>query len=59
MTKDKQLINDGYTPEKIEKGYQPAKPTTPPTGDPQPKGGYVPTSAGDNPTNTPNPPGDE
>ncbi len=57
MIDEKRPINEGYTPQKIEKGYQPA---TQPTGDPKPQGGYVPTtSGGDNPTNNPTPPGDE
>ena len=58
MTKEKQLINDGYVPQKVEKGYQPQVPVTQPTGDPEPQGGYVPTSTGDNPTND-TPPGNE
>ncbi|MCH8501889.1 MAG: hypothetical protein LAT77_08280 [Aliidiomarina sp.] len=54
MSNENKPINEGYTPQKTEKGYQPAKPA----GDPKPQGGYVPTtSGGDNPTN--NPPGDE
>lgn len=57
MTNEKRPINEGYTPEKIEKGYQPA---TQPTGDPKPQSGYVPaTSGGDNPANNPTPPGEE
>lgn len=57
MTDEKRPINEGYVPQKIEKGYQPA---TQPTGDQKPQSGYVPTtSGGDNPTNNPTPPGDE
>lgn len=60
MSDDKKIINEGYIPRKIEKGYQPAKPAPQLTGDPKPQGGYVPTtSSGDNPTNKPTPPGDE
>ena len=57
MTDEKRPINEGYVPQKIEKGDQPA---TQPTGDPKPQSGYVPTtSGGDNPSNNPTPPGDE
>ena len=57
MTDEKRPINEGYVPQKIEKGYQPA---TQPTGDPKPQSGYVPTtSGGDNPANNPTPPGEE
>lgn len=60
MSDGKKSINEGYVPQIIEKGYQPAKPVPQPTGDPKPQGGYVPTtSGGDNPTNNPAPPGDE
>lgn len=60
MSDDKKPINEGYIPQKIEKGYQPARPAPKPAGDPQPQSGYVPTtSGGDNPTNKPTPPGDE
>jgi hypothetical protein len=60
MSEDKKPINEGYIPQKIEKGYQPAKPAPHPTGDSKPQGGYVPIkSGGDNPTNNPTPPGDE
>lgn len=56
MSNDKKSINEGYVPKKTEKGYQPSKPAPQPTGDPEPKGGYIPTnSGGDNPA----PPGDE
>lgn len=56
MSNDKKPINEGYIPQKIDKGYQPAKPAPQTTGDPKPQGGYIPTtSGGDNPT----PPGDE
>jgi hypothetical protein len=48
---------DGFQPkENIERGYQPQYI---PTGDPNPQGGYIPTSKGENPTNIPPPPGDE
>ncbi len=53
--KEKQ-INEGYSPETIEKGYQPAKPDSTTT---KPDGGYVPAGTGDNPANVPVPPGDE
>lgn len=59
MSKDEQRFIEGYNPEKVEKGYQPAKPKGIPTGDPEPQGGYQPTNTGDNPANTPTPPGDE
>lgn len=59
MSDGKKPINEGYVPQKIEKGYQPAKPAPQPTGDPKPQSGYTPTSSGDNPTNNPTPPGDE
>lgn len=60
MSNDKKTINEGYTPEKMEKGYQPAKPTPQPTGDPTPQTGYIPTTnGGDNPSSNPTPPGDE
>lgn len=58
MTNKKQT-DEGYVPQKIEKGYQPQNPVAQPTGDPEPQGGNVPTSTGDNPTNIPTPPGDE
>ncbi|GGE42346.1 hypothetical protein GCM10007421_15610 [Halopseudomonas oceani] len=57
MVDEKRTINEGYVPEKVERGYQPATQTT---GDSKPKSGYVPaTSGGDNPTNDSSPPGDE
>ena len=59
MSDDKKPTNKGYVPQKIERGYQPAQPATQTTGDPQPQGGYVPESGGDNPVNNPTPPGDE
>lgn len=60
MSDNKIPTTDGYSPHKVEKGYQPAKPNPQPTGDPDPKGGYIPTtSGGDNPANNPSPPGDE
>lgn len=60
MSNEKKPVNEGYIPQEIEKGYQPAKPAPQPTGDPNPQGGYIPTtSGGDNPTNNPTPPGDE
>lgn len=59
MSEEKQKIIEAYKPEKIERGYQPAKPQAIPTCDPEPQGGYQPASSGDNPANTPAPPGDE
>lgn len=57
MPKDRDLENNGYKPDSIDRGYQPSNPETPPTGDVI--GGYVPTtSEGDSPANG-NPPGDE
>ncbi len=57
MSDNKKPINEGYIPQKIEKGYQPASQLT---GDPKPQGGYIPTtSGGENPANNPTPPGDE
>jgi len=58
MTEEKRPLNEGYQPQTIEKGYQPAAPTLP-AHDPPPQGGYQPTSQGDNPANIPAPPGDE
>ena len=40
MSDDKKPINKGYVPQKIEKGYQPAKPAPQPTGDPSRAGSY-------------------
>ena len=61
MSKDRKPINEGYQPQTIKKGYQPATPAHIPTGDPKPQGGYQPTGTGDNPANVPKPtpPGDE
>jgi hypothetical protein len=59
MPNEKQPLNEGYVPEREERGYQPQQQGPPPTGDPEPQSGYVPTGTGDNPTNTPTPPGDE
>lgn len=59
MSAEKNRIIEGYKPEKIEKGYQPTKPSHIPTGDPKPQSGYQPTSTGDNPANNPTPPGEE
>ena len=60
MSDDKKPTNEGYIPQKIEKGYQPAQSVPQPTSDPKPQGGYIPTtSGGDNPANQPTPPGDE
>lgn len=60
MSDNKKPINEGYIPQKIERGYKPSAPAPQPTGDPRPQGGYIPTtSGGDNPTNNPTPPGDE
>jgi len=57
MTNDRKPLNEGYQPQRIEKGYQPAKTPSHQEG-PNPQGGYQPTtSEGDNPTN--NPPGRE
>ncbi|MBS0413237.1 MAG: hypothetical protein JSR68_02590 [Proteobacteria bacterium] len=57
MSNDKKPLNEGYRPERIEKGYQPAKPLSQPDG-PKPQGGYQPTTGhGTNPTS--NPPGRE
>jgi len=58
MAKERQPQNNGYVPEKSERGYQP-RPTTTPTGDPAPKSGYIPSGSGDNPSNPATPPGDE
>ncbi len=55
----KKQIDEGYVPQTVKKGYQPQKPSTEPTGDPKPQGGYVPTGTGDNPANNPAPPSDE
>jgi hypothetical protein len=60
MSDGKKQINEGYIPKRNERGYQPAKLAPQPTGDPNPQGGYTPTtSGGDNSTNAPSPPGDE
>ena len=57
MTDEKRPINEGYVPEKIDKGYQPSTQTE---GELGPRYGYIPTtSGGDNPTNNRSPPGDE
>jgi hypothetical protein len=54
---EKKFPDFGYQPQKIsEKGYQPQYV---PTGDPEPQGGYQPTSTGENPANIPTPPADE
>lgn len=50
--------NGNGAPDKLEKGYQPAKPAKDPGHKPQPDGGYQPTQQGDNPTSVP-PKGDE
>lgn len=54
MQDKSKLINEGYRPDVVERGYQPR--TTEPARDPV-QGGYQPTSQSDNPTNTP--PGEE
>tara|TARA_R110001599_G_C12043752_1_gene641423 strand:+ start:671 stop:853 length:183 start_codon:yes stop_codon:yes gene_type:complete len=60
MSNDKKTINEGYIPQKGDRGYQPSKPVPKPSGDPTFTNGYIPTtSGGDNPTNKPAPPGDE
>lgn len=60
MPKDQKQINEGYIPQKIEKGYQPAKQTIQSIDEPNIQGGYIPTtSGGGNPTNVPSPPSDE
>lgn len=60
MSDGKKPINEGYVPQKIDKGYQPAKPPPKPTGNPKPQSGYIPTTgSGENSTNKPTPPGDE
>lgn len=54
-------VEKGYIPSE-GRGYQPSENPTPqpPTGDPNPQSGYVPTGTGDNPSNNPGPPpGDE
>jgi len=62
MSKDKKTgptyANDGWTavPKPLREGYQPQD-KSPGTSDV--KGGYQPTSKGDNPGNTPTPPGEE
>lgn len=60
MSDNKKTFNDGYIPQRNERGFQPAKPASQTSGDPKPKSGYVPaTSGGTNPTNKPTPPSDE
>jgi len=57
-TTDGRPTMDGWNPQKIDEGYKPTSPQTPPnTGREQ--GGYQPTSQGDNPSNNPTPPGAE
>ena len=54
MSEERGKLIEGYIPETVKKGYQPAKTSEPqPVGDPQ--GGYVPTTSGDRTT----PPGKE
>ncbi len=53
---DKQRIDDGYRPSKVEKGYKPQKPSTQKPNGGTVTGGYQPTtSQGDNPGNKPPP----
>lgn len=60
MPRDSKKINGGYQPSVFEKGYQPIKPQSIPTGDPKPQNGYQPTtSQGENQSNSPRPPKDE
>lgn len=60
MPENKQQINDGYKPEKVERGYQPSKPKEEATGETKPLSGYTPTTGtGGGPVNNPTPPGDE
>ncbi|RXK88786.1 hypothetical protein EST62_01570 [Chlorobaculum sp. 24CR] len=60
MPDNKKPINEGWKPEKIDKGYQPAKPKEVPIGDSKPLGGYQPTtSSGEGSIKKPIPPGDE
>ena len=50
---DKKRIDEGYSPSRVKKGYQPKKPSTPkPEDGGEVTGGYQPsTSEGDNPGN--------
>lgn len=57
MSKDKDQsvqVNNGYQPELVRRGYQPAESV--PVSRPEPGFGYQPTSQGDNPANVPTPP---
>ncbi|EKO3677766.1 MULTISPECIES: hypothetical protein [Gammaproteobacteria] len=57
---DSKPINEGYIPQRNERGYQPVKPSPIPQPTGEPQSGYIPTSgSGGNPTNTPTPPGEE
>jgi hypothetical protein len=60
MPDKKKQLNEGYKPEKIEKGYQPTKPKEVPARDSKPLGGYQPTTgSGEGSVKKPIPPGDE
>jgi len=53
---DKKRIDEGYSPSRVKKGYQPQKPSTPKPDGGEVTGGYQPpTSEGDNPGNKPPP----
>ena len=57
MTDHKRPLNEGYVPQREQRGYQPT-----PQPDPNPSYGYSPTeSSGDHPTSTtePSPPDEE
>ena len=50
------LIDHGYKPTTVKKGYQPQKPTTPKPDGGNVTGGYQPTTGkGNNPSNNPPP----
>lgn len=60
MASDNRTTNEGYIPQKLERGYQPARPVPQTTDNSKPQNGYVPTTSGsDHPTNNPTPLGDE
>lgn len=53
-----QPVNEGYQPRPLNDGYQP-RAADQPSGTSGVRGGYQPSSAGDNPANKPLPPSDD
>lgn len=56
MSNDKKTFNDGYSPKKSERGYQPKKQIPQPSDGSKLQGGYIPITSGGN---NKNPPGKE